>query len=174
MLGTVDKSLFFIASFSPLWVIMMIRYLMDNYDEPYVLITIIIPLVIIIISILLTVRKFKTLRRSTNSEKIKVEKSKEITSEYIPYIVSYLFPILTVIDGISTLFTVLAAMTLVGILYVKTRMVFTNPALILAGFRIYEIESKNYARPIKIIAKKHPETTVVVRDMDHDLCIEQK
>ena len=174
MLGTVDKSLFFIASFSPLWVIMMIRYLMDNYYEQYVLIPIIIPLVIITISILLTVRKFRTLRRSTNSEEIKVKKSKEITSEYIPYIISYLFPILTVIDDIGTLFAVLAAMTLVGILYVKTRMVFTNPALILAGFRIYEIESDDYARPIKIIAKKYPGTTIVVRDMDHDLCIEQK
>jgi len=135
---------------------------------------IIITSTIIVISILLTIRKFRTMRRSTNSKEIKIEKSREITMDYIPYIISYLFPILTEVDSLSTLFVVVAAMTLVGILYVKTRMVFTNPALILAGFRVYEIESNDYARPIKIIAKNHLKTTIHVRDMDHDLCIEQK
>ena len=94
--------------------------------------------------------------------------------EYIPYIISCLFPILVQLDDPSRIVTVLAAIVLVAILYIKTRMVLTNPALLIAGFRLYEVNAVNYARPFIIISKRYPVEDVWIRDMDHDLCIEQK
>ena len=174
LLNNINKSSFFIASFSPLWAIMVIRYVIDNHETQYVSVPVIIVMMIIIASILQAVRQFRAARRSTNSESIAVEKSEEITKMYVPYIVSYLFPILVDIDSSSTLFVVVAAMTLVGLLYIKTRMVFANPALILVGFRVYEIKAKDRMRSIKIIAKRYPESTIKVRYIDYDLYIEQK
>lgn len=176
MLGTLDKYLFFIASFSPLWIIMSIRHILDNHDQCYSQIGVVVVFGIVAISIVSTRKKISSLRKSSNAKTITVSKSREITMEYIPYIVSCLFPIFVVIDGIGSFFTVIAAMALVGIFYVKTRMVLTNPAIILIGFKIYEIECEQYTRPIKIISKTLPERDhcIRVRDMDHDLCIEQK
>ena len=174
LLSNINKSSFFIASFSPLWAIMMIRYAIDNYEMQYVYVPITIAMVVVTISILSAVKKFRSARRSTNLESFTIKKSEEITKTYVPYIMSCLFPILIVIDSLSTLFVVAAAMTLVGALYIKTRMVFTNPALILVGFKVYEIEAKDHTRPIKVIAKKYPESTIRARYIDHDLYIEQK
>ena len=176
MLGALYKYLFFIASFSPLWALMSIRYVINNPNQQYVYVVICIMVVIVLSSILLTGKKFSNLRNSTNSKKITVSESREIIPGHTPYIIPYLFSIPVAIDGYDTRFVIIAAMALVGILYVKTRMILTSPAIMLAGFRIFEIKSKDYARPIKVIAKKCPLRghAIRVRDMDHDLCIEQK
>ena len=78
------------------------------------------------------------------------------------------------IDDLGTLVVMVTSLALVGTLYVKTRMVLTNPALLLVGFRVYEMRATDYDRPITIISKRYPENTVKARDADYDLCIAQK
>ena len=174
MLSGIDKYMFFIASFSPLWIIMMVGYALDNQASQYLWPAVTIPSAATTVSVLLIVRKFRALRRSTNAKKIKVEEAHEVTVKYIPYIMSYLFLILVEIDDLGTLVVVVASLALVGTLYVKTSMVLTNPALLLVGFRVYKVRATDYDRPITIISKRYPENTVKVRDVDHDLCITQK
>ena len=174
ILSGIDKYLFFIASFSPLWIIMTVGYAIDNQAFQYLWLAVAVPSTATTISILLVVRKFHALRRSTNAKKIKVEKAHEVTVKYIPYIMSYLFLILVEINDLGTLVVVVASLALVGTLYVKTRMVLINPALLLVGFRVYKVRATNYDRPIMIISKRYPENIMNVRDIDHDLCIVQK
>ena len=174
MFSNIDKSIFFIASFSPLWAIMIVGHMLNNYANQHSWMASLILSAVVAFSIVFVVRKFRALRRSTNPKCVKVTKVREITVEYIPYVISYLFPILVQFDDLSRIVTVLAAIVLVAILYIKTRMVLTNPALLIAGFRLYEVNAVSYARPFIIISKRYPAEDVWIRDMDHDLCIEQK
>ena len=174
MFSNIDKSLFFIASFSPLWAIMIISYMVDNSTNLYSWIVSLILSGIILVSIFVVRRKFRTLRGSSNSKRVEVTQTREITAEYVPYIMAYLFPIFIQFDDASRIITGLLAIGFVAMLYIKTRLVLTNPALLLVGFRLYEVHAKNYERPFIIISKHYPAGDTDVRDMAHDLCIEKK
>ena len=174
VLSGIDKYLFFIASFSPLWVIMTAGYALNHQTSQYLLPAIVIPSAVTAIATLLVVHKFRVLRRSTNAKEVEVEKVSEVTVKYIPYIMSYMFLIVVKIEDLGTLVAVVASLTLIGTLYVKTRMVLINPALLLVGFRVYEMHAASYARQMTIISKKLPEGTIKIRDIDRDLYIVQK
>lgn len=176
MLSVPYKYLLFIASFSPVWIIVSISHILDNHDQLYSQIGVVISLIIVAISVILTTEKFASLRNSSNAKTLTVDTSQEIKVEYIPYIVSCLVPLLIVIHGPGSLFAVIATMVIIGIFYVKTRMILTNPIIILAGYRMYEIVDKQYTRPITVISKSRPERDqrIRVRDVYDNLCIEQK
>ena len=170
------KYLLFIASFSPLFVIMTVGFALNHQDSQYLIPAIVIPLSIIAISTLLAIYKFRIFRRSTNAKEIKVEKVSEINiiQYIIPYIILYVFLISVKIEDLTTLVSILAILVLIGILYVKTRMILINPALMFVGFKVYEIHATDYTRPITIISEKRPEGIIKIRDIDHDLYIVQK
>lgn len=153
---------------------MIIGHILENSMNLYSGIVVLGLSVGIIYSLYATTKKFHKLRQSTNAKVLKIKKVREITPEYIPYIMACLFPVLVQFEDISRLFTVIAAIVLVMVLYAKTRMVLTNPSLIIVGFKFYEVHATDYTNPLIVISKRYPEGNFRVRDMDHDLCLEQK
>ena len=174
MFGNIDKSMLFVASFSPLWAIMIVGHMLDNHADHNSWIVSLVLSAAVAFSIVFVVRKFRAIRRSTNPKHIEVTRARETTVGLAPYIMVYMFSILVQVDDPSGFFVMFATMSLVGIIYVRTGMVLTNPAFIIAGFRIYEVDADDYARPFIIISKQHPAGGIWVRDCHHDLCIEQE
>lgn len=152
LLNIKNKIELFLSSFSPLWAIMIISYLIKSHDISDVIIAIIIS-IIIAMTISDTVKNFRQLRTSSNSEEMTMKEVKEITQDYIPYVVSYLFPVLSDLTNPTMLFSVIAVLIIIGVLYVRTDMLLTNPALLLVGFRLYEVEAEGHIDKLKIISK---------------------
>lgn len=175
LLNTKNRIEFFLASFSPLWVIMITSYLIKNYNVTNAIITIIVAS-ILAITISDTVKKFRQLRTSSNPEKMEINEAREITQDYIPYVVSYLFPVLADLTDFSMLFAVIAILIIIGVLYVRTDMLLTNPALLIVGFRLYEVEVQNYHHKLKIISRSPigRNDSILVREIGHRIYIEQK
>ncbi len=175
LLSTKNRIEFFLASFSPLWTIMIISYLIKSYNITNAIIVVIIAL-ILAITIYNTIKKFRQLRISSNSEKMEITEAREITQDYIPYVVSYLFPVLADLTNFSTLFAVIAVLIIIGVLYVRTDMLLTNPALLMVGFRLYEVEVQNYQHKLKIISRTPigRNDSILVRAIGHEIYIEQK
>jgi len=101
---------------------------------------------------------------------------KEITQDYIPYVISYLFPVLSDLTNPPMLFSVIAVLIIIGILYVRTDMLLTNPGLLLVGFRLYEVEAENHIDKLKIISKSvvGRGTRLSVKMITRKIYIEQK
>lgn len=175
LLSTKNRIELFLASFSPLWVIMIISYLIRSYNQTSIIIAIIIGLSLII-PISDTINKFRQLRTSSNTEKMEIEESKEITQDYVPYVVSYLFPVLADLTNFSILFSVIGVLIIIGILYIRTDMLLTNPALLIVGFRLYEVKVKGYHHNLKIISKSPigRNDSLQVRMISNLIYIEQK
>lgn len=173
MFSTVGKSLLFVASFSPAWAIAIIDYAIHNFEDPNSWTVILAASGVMAYAVLATAGKFRSLRRSANAKKAEVVQVRMVTVEYLPYLLTSMVPVLVGFGDLADALTAVAITTILAIIYVRTGMVLTNPALILAGFRLYEARAENYARPFVLISKQYPQGTVRVRDMAHDLCIEQ-
>ena len=173
MFSTVGKSLLFVASFSPAWAIAIIDYAIHNFEDPNSWTVILAASGVVACAVLVTAGKFRSLRRSTNAKKVEIVQVQMATVEYLPYLLTSMVPVLVGFGDPADAFTAVAITAILAIIYVRMGMLLTNPALILAGFRLYEVRAENYARPFVLISKRYPQGTVRVRDMAHGLCIEQ-
>ena len=173
MFSTVGKSLLFVASFSPAWAIAIIDYAFHNFEDPNSWTVILAASGVMAYAVLAAAGKFRSLRRSANAKKVEVVQVRMVTVEYLPYLLTSMVPVLVGFGDLADALTAVAITTILAVIYVRTGMVLTNPALVLAGFRLYEARAENYARPFVLISKRYPQGTVLVRDMAHDLCIEQ-
>ncbi len=73
------------------------------------------------------------------TEAIKV---KNINSEYLAFLTTYIIPLVLVDFSSKRQITILVFILLViGVIYVKTNMFYSNPTLALLGYRIYEVET---------------------------------
>jgi len=130
---------FFIASFFPLWGILLYlasyEYSISEYWYAYILI--ILTVVICISHVKIFLRNLKN--KSENSKQIVIKLRKETTHEYVFSIIPYLLVLTSADMQFEKIISLLVVFLIIGILYVRTNMVLTNPMLLLLGFRVFEI-----------------------------------
>ncbi len=155
MINIAARIAFFIASFFPLWAIML-YLLISKYGYDGFLIFAYAATVLVII---LCISHVKTSIRDTkrdadNSKQIRIYGKTETTKDYVFSIIPYILVISSANMGMENIVSLVAMFVIIGILYVRTNMVLTNPMLLLIGFRVFEIEcfeSHNDEKPKKIL-----------------------
>lgn len=141
MINIITRIAFFIASFFPLWGIMIYlvisKYGYDGFNI-FVYAAIIMIIILCISHVKTDIRDTK--RTAENPKKISICAKTETTKEYVFSIIPYIMVASSANMAIENIVSLVAIFVIIGILYIRTNMVLTNPMLLLIGFRIFEIE----------------------------------
>jgi hypothetical protein len=137
MPNLITRLTLFLSSYAPLFVIIAMRGWHDSRRVAIGLIIVAAFSVVILFFFLRTVQ-------SLAPGKVKIASVKSRDGDSMSYIVTYLLPFLAVklndpIDAVS----LGILLSVVGILYVNSNMIHTNPVLNIAGYHIFEVEDSN-------------------------------
>lgn len=148
--------LLFISAYSPLALILAVK----DFDFEYILnfrhpIAIYVLLGLSLLSILLLFYSIKATKRGNMPVKIiEVQnRSVDLINYTIPYIVSFFGFDLSKMDDVISLALFMLLMLL---LTIKSKSVFLNPILLIAGYNLYDLKYEfNKTQASKIILSKH-------------------
>ncbi len=137
MLNNNVRILLFLTSYFPLFVIIMIRHY-QQIEVFYVLIP------IIVISSVALFRVFSSLNKIVGmpiSSKSKIENS---GSCILQYFLTYVIPFVTieVLDW-QNVATYGIIFFVIGVIYIKSDLIYLNPTLLLLGYKIYKVTTIN-------------------------------
>lgn len=180
-LGVLTRIAFFIASFFPLWGIMIFLAVFEYGLESflYVYLAIILVVVICISHVRIQFRKSKN--EAENPKILIIKSRKETTKEYVFSVMPYVLVLASADMQIEKIIALLAIFLIIGILYVRTNMVLTNPMLLLLGFRIFEITYEEqhkigYEKTTLFVARNPPwnGATITVEEIYDGIHMESK
>ena len=84
---------------------------------------------------------FKYITRGATKISFKVIKIKNINYEYTSFLTSYIIPLIGLnLNGIRQLSIIVFLLVIIGIIYVKIDLFYSNPVLALFGFQIYKVD----------------------------------
>ncbi len=127
-------------------------------------------------SLLATWLYFSLMRRRAYVEQKKVIDFASRDAEVMSYIASYLIPLVTFPLGTAQQIAVLFVFIVVLlIIYVHSNMIYINPMLNVAGYRLYEVEIEHSKRPHYYIARKPLERDQEIRfvRLSNDIYLER-
>ncbi len=101
----------------------------------------VICLVFIVLCVIIFI-EFRYKLKGTSQLPAKTSSVKNINNEYLAFLTTYIIPFVMV-DFQSERKTILLFILLIiiGVIYVKTNMFYSNPTLALLGYRIYEMDT---------------------------------
>lgn len=157
MLTKNEKFIFFITSYTPMWIIFLLKIYFTEKDTNtkiffYEFISIcnaninIKQGIIIFLVILIFFSIYKLLNilnpKDCKSSPIKIISIKNISIDYLTnYFSLYLFPFFTLeITNILTIVILIIILLLSSYLYVRNNILYINPILNLLGYSIYDVE----------------------------------
>ena len=162
MINGITRITFFIAAFFPLWAIMMYLTIAKyGYDGIYLFVYIGLSMIIAVcISHVRTDIRDNT-KQAENSKCICIVSKSETTRDYVISVIPYLLIIASINITPQSIVSIICVFCIIGILYMRTNMVLTNPMLLLIGFRIfeikyYEIHDENIEKSTLLLSKKMP------------------
>ena len=106
----------------------------------------VIPLICIGFLILCVVffQQFKYKLEGAMQLPIKLTTVKNINCEYLSFLITYIFPLVLVDFKEPRQVMILSILIIImGIIYVKTNMFYSNPTLALLNYRIYEVDTES-------------------------------
>lgn len=119
---------------------------------------------------------FKQLLKSNGSLPEKIDKIENVNWENLTFLATYIIPLLSFnFDGGRNRLIFFLVLLIMGIMFVKTNMYYTNPVLAILGYHIYRISTKNREKIIIItrdILNKNDE--IKVRLLSDDVYIAKK
>lgn len=144
MMTKKEKFIFFITSYTPMWVIFLIKFL-PNLKSCSFNFKIIVAMILIMF-IFWNVYKLMILLnpKGCASAPIRVTKVKNISIDYITnYFSLYLFPFFALeIENSINIVILGIILILSAYLYTKNNIIYINPVLNFLGYSIYEVEIK--------------------------------
>ena len=147
-----SRMLFFVASFSPMWVILIGSYLIHDHSPDAIVISCLVVLVIVG-AIIYSCMLFSRYRESINAEPIRLEYAKDITYKYAKHLIAYVFFALIDITSQHNVFILVSLVVFISIVFSRTNMVLTSPALFAIGFKMYEIRVTKPSRQIILLSR---------------------
>ena len=145
----------FVASFSPMWFILIGSYLIDRYDVVSVLAAFLVTLVIIG-CIIHSCSVFDRYRQSTNMDPVTPEYLRDVTHKYTMQLLAYAFFALIDVTSDHNVFVLISLAFFICIIFSRTNIVLTNPAFLVLGFRLYESKVSNPDREILLLSSYSP------------------
>ena len=149
-----SRTLFFVASFSPMWIMLIGSYLIYDHS-PNAIVTSFLIAIIIIGTIIYSCNLFSKYRESTHPEPVHVERVSDTTYKYAKHLIAYVFFVLIDVTVQHNVFVLVSLVVFICIVLSRTNMVLTSPALFAIGFKMYEVEVKLPPRKIILLSKYH-------------------
>lgn len=134
MLGIITRILLFISSYIPLFIIFVLQY----YGK-YGNITL-APLILGFLAIIFLLSYVE----NTETRPLSIEKVTSKDADVMSYIVTYIFPFLSIdLSNSMSLLSLGIFFFVLGVLYISSNMLYINPTLNLLGYHIFEIEDED-------------------------------
>jgi hypothetical protein len=131
------RLILFLSSYAPLFLIIAVRGWKDSRNIAIGLAIAAVLSVIILFVFLRVVQKLAP-------DKVGVSSVISRDGDAMSYIVTYLLPFLAVkLNDPTDLVSLAVVLFVIGLLYVNSNMIHTNPVLNIAGYHIFEIEDSN-------------------------------
>lgn len=100
---------------------------------------------------------FRDSLNNTKNLPIKITECESINYENLSFLATYIIPLVCFrMETCNEIIVMFAVIFVVGCIFVKTNLYYTNPSLILVGFNVYKIEtdSKRLSKGIVIVKGK--------------------
>src|SRR5439155_10567478 len=141
------RAVLFLSSYSPLFVILVIR---DSFENA-LWCGALIALAVLSIFALLTCLQFFPRQDPHVATAVEVHRR---STEAIGYIVTYLIPFLDVnLDSDSDVIALLVLLGVIGLLYVHSNLIYINPVLNLFGYHLFELTT-DHGKQSALITKR--------------------
>lgn len=144
MMNKKEKFVFFITSYTPMWIIFLIKFLPDskNFGLCFKIIVILSLSIFIFWNICKLTKLLNP--KGCASAPIDIIRVKNISIDYITnYFSLYLFPFFALeIENFTNIVILGIILILSAYLYTKNNIIYVNPVLNFLGYSIYEVEIK--------------------------------
>jgi hypothetical protein len=141
------RVLLFLSSYAPLFLIIAMRgWSGSRYLAGGLAVVALLSVVVLFI--------FIRNARKLTADKITVDSVISRDGDAMSYIVTYLLPFLAVkLSDVTDVASLGVVLFVIAILYVNSNMIYTNPALNIAGYHIFEIQDAE-AKTMALICKR--------------------
>ena len=137
MPNTFTKLILFLSSYAPLFLIIAMRGWRDSRYFAVGLAIVAVLSVFVLFAFLHTVQKLSV-------AKVNVASVVSRDGDVMSYIVTYLLPFLAIkLNDPTDVISLGVVFIVIGLLYVNSNMIHTNPVLNIVGYHIFEIEDGN-------------------------------
>lgn len=136
MTSVLARLLLFLSAYSPLMLILAVL-LIDRYW--------LVPVALCLISLVSVLAMFSIVHsfRSDAALPLQINGLQRRDDQVVSYLVSYIIPFLAVpFDGIQKGVGLAIFFLILGILHIRLNLIYVNPVLALAGYRLYEVTSE--------------------------------
>ena len=148
-----SRMILFVASFSPMWFILIGSYLIDNHSSLEIITSFCI-VIFIIGTIIHSCSIVGRYTHSTNMEGVELQYARDVSHKYVTHLVAYIFFVLIDITSNSNIFILVALAIFVSVIFSRTNLIFTNLAFFLVGFKIYDAEILEPTRRILLLSRE--------------------
>ena len=145
------RMLFFVASFSPMWFVLIGSYLINDHSPMAIIISFSI-IIGIIGTIIYSCNLFAKYRESTNMDPVCIEHVKDITYKHTTHLIAYVFFVLIDVTLQHNMFVLISLAVFLCIVFSRTNMVLTSPALFAIGFKMYAAKVNLPTREITLLS----------------------
>jgi len=140
------KSLLFLSSYSPAWLILALKFYGHNYTvvfKDYRIPLWIFPLLLLICSTIALLIKIQRPSRGYSDKKILIIEFSSLNPLYIEYLITYIFPFV-VIQGNSNwdVLSLVILFVLIWWIYINSNLLYVNPTLGILGYNIFRVMAK--------------------------------
>ena len=126
------KIFLFLSSYSPLFLILAIK----NYTFTYFVIIMSILIVASVLFLLFIIQKSSKM----SGDYQEINEAEDKSNQFLEYIIAYIIPFLGFnIGNIPDMISLLIIFLMVGVLYVKSDLIYMNPILNFIGYKLYKI-----------------------------------
>ena len=128
------RLILFLSSYAPLFAILAIR---NSFQNRYVSIALAALTVVSVAVLFIFVHYASALQH----DRVLISSVLSRDGDAMSYIVTYLLPFLAVrFNEVADAISLGIALAVIGILYVNSNMIYTNPVLNIAGYHIFDVE----------------------------------
>jgi len=137
----------FLSSYAPLFGVFAVKQYSHSHKAAYIFSG------LAIFSLFVLFVFFKTAHSLAPSE-ISVKEHVARDGDSMSYIVTYLVPFLDIkFDDLANIIGVVIIFLVLGVLYVNSNMIYTNPVLNMVGFHIFDVRTTE-DRPMVLITRR--------------------
>lgn len=167
----VDRACLFVASFTPLWFILIGSYLTnpdlsgpgsDGSGRPAAVIVSFAAGVAIAACIMASSNAVARVRESSNMDPVVPSRVRDVTHSHAPSIMVYTVFVAVGVASSYNLFLLLSIAAFTFLVLTKSNMLLVNPSMLIAGFRIYKMRVEKPRRRITLITKRPPQNGKLV------------
>lgn len=148
------KIFLFLSSYIPLFLVLAIK----NYTNPHAVMAMSILILVPFLFLIYTFHKASRM----SGEYVEITSIENRSNQFLEYIIAYIIPFLGFnLNSVPDLISVLIIFIMIGVLYIKSDLIYMNPILNLLNYTLYKVNTKN--RELMIISKNEIDKTKKVR-----------